>query len=103
MPIVNRDSDDGPVLPVRANIVACGVMTPSQPPDQTIGIDAISASLRVPCLRQHAAERLVGEDAGEIVDAAVAFGFADDGDHLVGGELACGNALLQAGGVLHAS
>ena len=31
-----------------ANTVACGVMTPSQPPDQTIGILAMSASLRLP-------------------------------------------------------
>src|SRR5581483_9300051 len=37
-------------LPLRAKTVACGVMTPSQPPDQTIGILAMSASLRLPCL-----------------------------------------------------
>ena len=59
-------------------------MTPSQPPDHTIGMLAISASLRLPLLQQHAAKRLVGEDAGEIVDAAIALGLADHGDDLVG-------------------
>ena len=39
-------------------------------------------------LHQDAAERLVGENAGEIVDAAIAFGLADDGDDLIGRELA---------------
>ena len=52
-------------------------------------------------LLQHAAKRLVGENAREIVDAAIAFGLADDRDHLVGAELALGDARLQAGGVLH--
>ena len=50
VPIARRDFDDGPVLSLLANTVACGVMTPSQPPDQTIGIVAISASLRLPRL-----------------------------------------------------
>jgi len=49
VPIVRRDFDAGPVLPFLANTVACGVMTPSQPPDQTIGMVAISASPRLPC------------------------------------------------------
>ena len=35
-------------------------------------------------LAQHRAKRLIGEDAGEIVDAAIALGLADDGDDLVG-------------------
>ena len=35
-------------------------------------------------LVQHRAKRLVGEDAGEIVDAAIAFGLADHRDDLVG-------------------
>jgi hypothetical protein len=35
-------------LSLRAKIVACGVMTPSQPPDHTIGMSAMSASLRRP-------------------------------------------------------
>ena len=38
----------GPVFALRAKIVACGVITPSQPPDQTIGILAISFSERPP-------------------------------------------------------
>jgi hypothetical protein len=49
VPIVRRDFDAGPVLPFLAKTVACGVMTPSQPPDHTIGMVAISASLRLPC------------------------------------------------------
>ena len=48
VPIASRDLDAGPVLLLLANTVACGVMTPSQPPDQTIGILAMSASLRLP-------------------------------------------------------
>jgi len=47
---VLRIIDGGLVLPFLANTVACGVMTPSQPPDQTIGMRAISASLRLPRL-----------------------------------------------------
>ena len=50
VPMASRDFDAGPVLPLAANTVACGVMTPSQPPDHTIGIFAISASLRLPFL-----------------------------------------------------
>jgi hypothetical protein len=49
VPIVSRDFDDGPVLSFFANTVAWGVMTPSQPPDQTIGIFLTSASFRLPC------------------------------------------------------
>ena len=92
VPMASRDFDAGPVLPLRANTVACGVITPSQPPDHTIGIlrDLGFAALAV--LDQHAAERLVGEDAGEVVDAAIAFGLADHGDDLVGGELPAGDA-----------
>ena len=101
VPMVRRDLLAGPVLSLRAKIVACGVITPSQPPDQTIGMSAISASPRRR-LQQHAAERLVGEDAGEVVDAAIAFGLADHGDDLVGGELALADAGLEPGGVLHA-
>ncbi len=52
-------------------------------------------------LAQHRAKRLIGEDAGEIVHAAVAFGLADDGDDLVGLELAVADARLHARRVLH--
>ena len=84
VPMASRDLFAGPVLALRANTVACGVITPSQPPDQTIGIlrDLGFAALAV--LEQHRAKRLVGEDAGEIVDAAIAFGLADHRDDLVG-------------------
>src|SRR5215472_15125029 len=51
VPTARRDFDAAPVLPLLANTVACGVITPSQPPDQTIGMAAISASLRLPCFR----------------------------------------------------
>src|SRR6202011_162250 len=51
--------------------------------------------------REDAAERLVGEDAGEVVDAAVALGLADDGDDFVGHELSGADAVAQAGRILH--
>jgi hypothetical protein len=50
---------------------------------------------------QGAAKSLVGEDAREVVHAAVALGFPDDGDHLVRGELSARNASLEPGGILH--
>jgi hypothetical protein len=53
-------------------------------------------------LEQHAAERLVGENAGEVVHPAIAFGLADHGDDLVGSELALADTGLKPGGVLHA-
>ena len=87
VPIASRDFVAGPVFSLRANTVACGVMTPSQPPDHTIGICATSLRCAA-VLHQDATERLIGEDAGEVVDAAIAFGLADDRDHLIGGELA---------------
>ena len=80
-----------------------GVMTPSQPPDHTIGMLVMSASPRRAELEQHAAERLVGENAGEVVDPAIAFGLADHGDHLVGVELARRDPVLEPARVLHAS
>ena len=52
-------------------------------------------------LLQHRAKRLVGQDAGEIVDAAIAFGLADDGDHFIRLELSIADAGLDAGSVLH--
>ncbi len=48
VPMVSRDVFAGPVLALRAKTVAWGVMMPSQPPDQTIGIFPISASERLP-------------------------------------------------------
>src|SRR4029077_9073634 len=50
VPMVRRGFEAGPVLSWRAKIVAWGVMTPSQPPDHTIGMSAISASPRRPLL-----------------------------------------------------
>ena len=52
-------------------------------------------------LLQHRAERLVGENAGKIIDAAIAFGLADHGDDLVGTELALLDQRLHAGCVLN--
>ena len=101
VPMTSRDLSAGPVLALRANTVACGVMTPSQPPDQTIGICVIVCFGAAAELLQHRAERLVGEDAGEIVDAAIAFGLADHGDDFVGAELALFDQRLHAGRVLH--
>ena len=53
-------------------------------------------------IEQHAAEGLVGEDAREVVDAAVALGLADHRHHVVGSEHAPVDQLGQAGGVGHA-
>ena len=53
-------------------------------------------------LQQHAAERLVGENASEVVHPAVAFGLADHGNDLVGGELTLADAGFEPRGVLHA-
>ena len=50
---------------------------------------------------QHCAKRLIGENAGKIVDAAVAFGLADDGDDLIGVELSVADASLHARSILH--
>src|SRR5262245_1087880 len=52
-------------------------------------------------LLQRPTKGLVGQDTREIVHAAVAFGLADDGDHLVRDELPTGNACLEPGGILH--
>src|SRR5881296_183151 len=50
VPITRRALSAVPFRSFRAKTVACGVMTPSHPPDHTIGIVATSASLRLPCL-----------------------------------------------------
>src|SRR4051794_5142391 len=50
VPMVRRAFEAGPVLSLRAKMVAWGVMTPSQPPDHTIGMSAMSPSLRRPLL-----------------------------------------------------
>ena len=60
-------------------------------------LDVGLATLAV--LHQHTAERLVGENAGEVVDAAIAFGLADHGDDFVGGELPLFDGVLHAGRV----
>jgi hypothetical protein len=52
-------------------------------------------------LHQHAAKRLVRQNAREVVDPAIALGFSNDRDHLVCAELTRLNAVLQCGGVLH--
>ncbi len=68
-------------------------------PDHRNARDFGFASLAA--FQQHAAERLVRQYPGEVVDPTVAFGLADDRDHLVGSEFAGGDAILQAGSVLH--
>ena len=50
------------------------------------------------CL-EHLAERAVGDDPGVVVDAAVALGLADDGDHPVGLDQALVDQVGEAGGV----
>ena len=52
-------------------------------------------------LEQHAPKRLVGQNAGEIVDPAIAFGLADHRDDLVGAELAGRDQSLKAARILN--
>ena len=60
-----------------------------------VGFAAVAALL------EHGAERLIGQNAGEIVDAAIAFGLADHRNHLVGAERAGLDACFHAGSVHH--
>src|SRR6185437_100205 len=62
-------------------------------------IDRFLVALAV--LEQHAAEGLVGEDAGEVIDPAISLGFTDNSNDVVGFEQAVGDALFKAGGVRH--
>src|SRR5262252_6032702 len=68
-------------------------------PHHRDGGDLRFAALAVPL--QRAAKGLVGQDAREVVDAAIAFGLADDGNHFVRGELPAREASLEPGGVLN--
>ena len=52
-------------------------------------------------LEQYAAESLVGEDAGEVVDPAISLGFANNSNDFVGLEQPAGDAFFKAGGVGH--
>ncbi len=47
-PMASRDSVARPVSAVRMNRFTCGQITPSQPPDHTIGMASISAAVRAP-------------------------------------------------------
>src|SRR5262249_45786438 len=58
VPMTRRGLLAGPGVPFRANTVACGVITPSQPPDQTIGTARICSALRLPCLASAARNAL---------------------------------------------
>ena len=68
-------------------------------PDHRYLIDGLLAARAV--LHDHAAKRLVGKDAREIVDAAVAFGLANHRDNLVGLHLSRKDAFFEAGGIRH--
>ena len=87
--LAHREADGQPRLVGRlgvrsvAKIVACGLITPSVPPDHTIGT-CLTCSAGGALLDQHLAERAVGDDPGVVVDAAVALGLADDRDDPVG-------------------
>src|SRR5262249_59003541 len=95
VPIARRNFEAGPVLAFRANAVACGGDDPvaAARPDHRDGGDLRFAALAVPL--QRPAKGLVGQDAREVVDATIAFGLADDGDHLVRGELPAREAGLE--------
>jgi hypothetical protein len=54
-----------------------------------------------PVTLQHPPERLVGEDAREVVHAAVPLRLADHRHDLVGGEATGEDRRLEAGGILH--
>ena len=85
-PTVSRGSSVGTTVVPRgtvAKIVACGLITPSVPPDHTIGI-CVDLGRPAPLRDQHLAERAVGDDPRVVVDAAVALGLADHGDDPVG-------------------
>src|SRR2546429_6729319 len=58
VPITRRCLVVGPCLPFRAKTVAWGVITPSQPPDHTIGTPRIASALRFPCLASAARNAL---------------------------------------------
>jgi hypothetical protein len=47
-PMTSRDWLADPLRSFRAKTVACGVSTPSQPPDHTMGTRAIASALRRP-------------------------------------------------------
>src|SRR6516164_7237213 len=69
-------------------------------PDHGDACDLRFASF--PALGEHVAKSLVREDAGKVIDAAIALRLANDRDDLVGGELARIDAGGQAGSILHA-
>src|SRR5262245_6017368 len=52
-------------------------------------------------LLQRPAKGLVGQDSGEVIHTAIAFGLTDDSDHLVRCELPASEASLEPGGVLN--
>src|SRR5262249_34076566 len=68
-------------------------------PDHRNGGDLHLAALAV--FLQRPAKGLVGQDAREVVHAAVALGLPDDGDHLVRAELPASDACLEPGSILH--
>ena len=109
-PLAHREADGEPrlvgLLGVRvggqvAKTVACGESTPSVPPDQTIGTCWTSSAVAGALGDQHLAERPVGDDPGVVVDAAVALGLADHGDHPVGVEHAGVDQLREPARVGH--
>jgi hypothetical protein len=53
-------------------------------------------------VRQHRAKGLVGKNTGEVIYPAIAFGFADDGNDLVGGNLSGLDPFVEAGCIGHA-
>ena len=84
-----------------AKIVACGLSTPSVPPDHTIGTCATASASRLPLADEHFPERAVGQDAGVVVDAAVALGLADHRDDPIGVQHAGVDQLRQLARVGH--
>ena len=99
-PTVSRGSSVAGASPsgIVAKIVACGLITPSVPPDHTIGTCLTCVGGRA-LLDEHLAEGAVGDDPRVVVDAAVALGLADDRDDPVGVQHAVVDELRELAGV----
>ena len=71
----------------------------SSRPDHRDRLHLLDRTRTVP--EEDIAERLIGQDAGKVVDSAVALGLADDGEHPVGTHVPVLDQALQARGIGH--
>ena len=102
IPSASRPPPDGAAA-LRVKIVACGLRTPSVPPDQTKAMRLATSSAEMPRRRaKRQRERQRREATREIVGAAVALGLADEGDDLGRIDRAGIDQPLQPGDVVGA-